>query len=178
MKWCSRCLIVFAALIILGIIILNTGYFKFLVRGVTFILDTSNGYIFETQEAESIQFTFGYSSISDYCNNTIAGFGGSQLQIKSITKEGKDLRIILNAKYDIKYTSGNIIQDLPSPDIAEITVIDQRNNQYEVIYNGASSYRKRERDYHYLISINENVTSDTRWTMTISDVIPIVYRRK
>lgn len=178
MKRGLRYLIGLAALLMLGIVIINTGYLKFFTKGITFILNTSDNYFFESQEAKSIQFIIDYSSISDYCNNTIADFGGSQLQIKSITKEGKHLRIIINAIYDINYTSGNIIEDLPSPDIAEITVIDQRKNQYEVIYNGASSYRKRERDYHYLILINENVPSDTRWTMTISDVTPIVYRRK
>lgn len=113
MKRVSRYLIAFGALLILGIIILNADYFQFVFKGVPFILDADNNYIFESQEAESIQFTFDYSCISSYCNNTIADFGGSKLQIKSISKEDQYLRVIINALYDIKYTSGNIIQDLP-----------------------------------------------------------------
>lgn len=178
MKSTNRLLFIIPAILVLGLIVINTGYVQYSWKGVTYVLNNSNEYIFEPQEPEQVRFDIDYPWDSSRNKIVVAEYKGAQLQIKSITQEGRHLRVIIKALYKIKYSGGNIFKDLPSPDIADITVVDQKGNLYEVFYNGSGPYLKRGREYHYMIVINEGILPETQLTMTIGDVTPIVYRRK
>lgn len=173
-----RFFLILISVITIGWVVVSNSYIQFIWDGACYIIDNSHDYSFEAQEPEKIQFTINISQITNYDKTEIVDFGKSKLIIESIRKENRLLRVIINASYKVKYNEGYIIQDLPSPDIAEITAVDQNGNQYEVIYNGAGPYNRNGREYHYLISLDEEMLPETFITITINNVVPIVYKRK